>query len=248
MKKTSKKILSAVLALIMLMSMTLIASAKEKKPLGYIEGIPVRARYEINVGDFFEIPEMKNADEICASTWGDSYYIAEVLYDDEGMNATEIFAKEAGVAVINIWGYEKEFDYYDEEYDEDVYYYNLIDDYFIIVVINPRNHAYDLGEVTDMYMPDITLNYKDSTYIFPEIETGEDGAFMCTFYILNGGDDCAWLYDDGYVEAFDRGTMDATCYLIDAQGHVYSSDFSVTVKYTFWQWIIKILLFGWIWY
>ena len=37
-------------------------------------------------------------------------------------------------------------------------------------------------------------------------------------------------------------------YATDSEGNTLSSSIEVTVKYAWWQWIIVILLFGWIWY
>ncbi len=54
--------------------------------------------------------------------------------------------------------------------------------------------------------------------------------------------------NDGNVKGLKRGSSTITCTVIDSNGTVVQDTCTVTVKYTFWQWLIKILLFGWIWY
>lgn len=49
----------------------------------------------------------------------------------------------------------------------------------------------------------------------------------------------------GNITATGRGTAVITCSFEDG---TRLGDCSVTVKYSFWQWIIVIFLFGWIWY
>ncbi|MBQ3150248.1 MAG: leucine-rich repeat protein [Clostridia bacterium] len=50
---------------------------------------------------------------------------------------------------------------------------------------------------------------------------------------------------DGNIKTLKRGTATVTAII---EGTDLSVSCNVTVKYTWWQWIIIILLFGWIWY
>ena len=55
--------------------------------------------------------------------------------------------------------------------------------------------------------------------------------------------------DNGVVTGLKRGEANVKCLVTDASGTVHESQScKVQVQYTFWQWIIRILLFGWIWY
>ncbi len=81
----------------------------------------------------------------------------------------------------------------------------------------------------------ISLNYKDSYKLNPE-----------GFEIMVADSDSSAVSVDnnGRLNANTEG--DATVMLIDADGNVRYYD--VTVSYAWWQWIIIIVLFGWIWY
>ena len=54
--------------------------------------------------------------------------------------------------------------------------------------------------------------------------------------------------ESGNVKALKQGNATITVTVTDQYGNVVKDTCTVTVKYTFIQWIIKILLFGWIWY
>ncbi len=44
------------------------------------------------------------------------------------------------------------------------------------------------------------------------------------------------------------GTATITCTVTDSNGNTVQDTCKVTVKYSFGQWLIVILLFGWIWH
>ena len=50
--------------------------------------------------------------------------------------------------------------------------------------------------------------------------------------------------ESGSLFAAGRGTATVTATTDDGR----TASCTVTVRYTFWQWLIRILLFGWIWY
>ena len=50
--------------------------------------------------------------------------------------------------------------------------------------------------------------------------------------------------ENGSLYAVGRGTATVTATTEDGR----TASCTVTVQYTWWQWIIRILLFGWIWY
>ena len=55
--------------------------------------------------------------------------------------------------------------------------------------------------------------------------------------------------EDGNVTTHKRGTATITATLVDAEGNVIDTvDCEVTVKYTWWQWLIWIFLLGCCWY
>lgn len=244
MKKTSKKILSVVLAIVTLLSFTVIASAKATKPLGYIEGVPVKAKYTLDLGQTLTISAFKGATSYSAWFIGDNDY-SVTAYCEEGKTPV-LFAKEEGVALFEIRAY-KDYTFFEdgEEYSD----FEILDDYYIIIAVRPyKEPNFNFGEVTGLYMPDVELNYKEESYIYPDIYTSSDYAYCCTYFV-NHDYTCADLWEDGTIGwTYAKGKDNCTCYVVDAEGNIYSEDFSITVKYSFIQWIIRILLFGWIWY
>jgi uncharacterized protein YjdB len=53
------------------------------------------------------------------------------------------------------------------------------------------------------------------------------------------------VFENGKIRAVGRGTAVITC---TTQDGFAKDSCTVNVGYSFGQWIIKILLFGWIWY
>lgn len=54
--------------------------------------------------------------------------------------------------------------------------------------------------------------------------------------------------ENGKLYAAKKGTANITVTVTDSNGNTATDTCKVTVEYTWWQWIIKIVLFGWIWY
>ena len=50
------------------------------------------------------------------------------------------------------------------------------------------------------------------------------------------------------VTFLQKGDVTITATTADAFGEEVTESTVITVKYTWWQWILVILLFGWIWY
>ena len=245
MKKTKRRILSVVLAIITLLSLTTIAGAKASRPLGYIEGIPVKAKYDLTVGEAMDIAPIKGADGSSAWYMGTNDYSVDVYYDEDGVYAEEFFAKEEGVALMEVVGYKYYSEYVDGDWEE---YSEIIEDYFVIIAVHPRKGDYDLGEVTYTYMDDIKLNYKAEDYAWPNVETADDDGAYFSAYFVNHDYNAADLMEDGYIYTFGTGTDNCTCYVVDGQGNIFENDFTITAKYSFLQWLIRIFLFGFIWY
>ena len=89
----------------------------------------------------------------------------------------------------------------------------------------------------------LEINYKDSAHIDARIEPqdAEGPALRWT----SSDDGVAVVSNNGYVTATGRGEAIITCATDD--GVVYACR-TVRVGYSVGQWLIKILLFGWIWY
>lgn len=92
---------------------------------------------------------------------------------------------------------------------------------------------------------DVTLNYKSNKKINANI-VGNCEKYSVEYTSSNSA--VVSVDNDGNISACKRGTAIITCVVTDESGHQVSDTCNVTVNYTWWQWIIKIVLFGWIWY
>ena len=90
------------------------------------------------------------------------------------------------------------------------------------------------------------INYKSSYKISSEI-TAESGVEYTAEW-QSSNPKVASVDKNGKVTALKKGTAKITCTVTDSYGNTVSDTCNVTVKYSFGQWLIIILLFGWIWY
>ena len=103
-----------------------------------------------------------------------------------------------------------------------------------------------LACVKSVSVSDITLNYKKSATIKPTIKA-DDGAKYTVKY-SSSNTKVATVDKNGKVYGAKKGTATITCTVTDSNGNTVQDTCKVTVKYSFGQWLIVILLFGWIWY
>ena len=103
-----------------------------------------------------------------------------------------------------------------------------------------------LACVKSVSISDITLNYKKSATIKPTIKA-DDGARYTVKY-SSSNTKVATVDKNGKVYGAKKGTATITCTVTDSNGNTVQDTCKVTVKYSFGQWLIVILLFGWIWY
>ena len=101
-------------------------------------------------------------------------------------------------------------------------------------------------EIKSVSIDNVTMNYKSSTTIKPKINA-DDGVTYTVKY-ESSNPKVASVDENGNVKALKKGNATITVTVTDQYGNVVKDTCTVTVKYTFIQWIIKILLFGWIWY
>ncbi len=102
------------------------------------------------------------------------------------------------------------------------------------------------GSVKSVSVGDISVNYKDVTVLKPTIIADDDVTYSVKYESSNPN--VAKVDANSTVTGAKKGTTTITCTVTDEYGKTVSDTCKVTVKYTVWQWIIKILLFGWIWY
>ena len=116
-------------------------------------------------------------------------------------------------------------------------------------LINAKIHFNGKTEETksiSVKIDDITLNYKSSALLSPKVKTSGD--VQCTVKYSSSNTKVATVDENGKVYGVGQGTAKITCTVTDPEGNVATDTCTVKVTYTWWQWIIKVVLFGWIWY
>lgn len=108
-----------------------------------------------------------------------------------------------------------------------------------------------LPSVKSVSISDISLDYKSSATIKPTIKADEGASFTVTYSSSNTS--VATVDNNGKVTSvkqfgLNRGSTVITCTVTDSNGNIVTDTCTVTVNFTVFQWIIKIVLFGWLWY
>lgn len=170
-----------------------------------------------------------------------SLYQSTDVYDEDGTLIGFDSSLGNCIDLICVDGLFRE---YDPDYDDYNYYY-MGTQYFLIVV---NTDGEDMGEVTGISVSDATFNYKaDNAWLDRWAETVTEGnAYWIEFYVVDDYNG-PYVYPYGQVDTTSTGATRVTCYVIDANGNVFTDSCTVTVKLTFLQWIIKYLCFGWLW-
>lgn len=116
-----------------------------------------------------------------------------------------------------------------------------------IVMVN--NIAPTQGKVKSVSIGDMQLDYKSSGKINPTIEVDSGVKYKVEYKSSNTK--VATVDNNGNVygaKKWGKGTATITCTVTDDYGNVVTDTCNVTCGFAWWQWIIGILLFGWIWY
>lgn len=113
-------------------------------------------------------------------------------------------------------------------------------DYTFTVTVSRMPH------VRKVELSNVTINYKSTAQLKPII-TADEGVQYDVKY-ESAHENIAKVDPSGSVTGAKRGTSTVTCTVTDQYGTAVKATCRVTVKYAVWQWLIIILLFGWIWY
>lgn len=105
--------------------------------------------------------------------------------------------------------------------------------------------------VKSVSINDLSLNYKSSATITPQITADEGASYTVTYTSSNPS--IVSVDNNGNVTSmkqsgFGTGEAIITCTVTDSNGNVVQDTCKVTVRLTTIQWLIKIVLFGWLWY
>lgn len=100
--------------------------------------------------------------------------------------------------------------------------------------------------IKSVSLGDMTLNYKSTAVIEPEIESADGAEIKVEF--KSSAPDVVSVDKTGTVTALRTGSAVITVTAEDKDGVQVKDTSVVTVKYAWWQWIINILLLGFLWY
>lgn len=250
--KSAKKILAAFLAVVLLLSGTsLLASAATAQSVGTNsiydgDALVIEKTYRVHVGDTVKLDKVAGAEYADAMILGDNADGIDFTFKAAG--GTESFtAVQYGVYLMHTtyikWIYDAAAD------DYIVHVVKETD--ALIIVEDPLG----MGEVTTMAAHDETFRYKqssgsDDNYVWanPNVETkNNDEAYYTVVYVPDDLHGSAVRFD-GSVYTKLTNKSHCTVYVLDAAGHILHDTCTITVKYVWWQQLIRIFLFGFIWY
>ncbi|GEM_PF-5350667 len=243
--KTTKKILAFVMILSLLFAMFSSGMSVSAAKYGEIERIPVLGKYVISTGESFELSRVfrnRETNNCTAEVMNKNYYTVSIAVDEETGDAQRIVAdtKDCGVNLISVCEYFRHDGFND-----------FVEHYYIIIVVESGTvKVADMNEIYKVEMPDLKIKYKSKA--FPEeiitVPNVDSDIYCAEVCFISSEDGKVFVDDDGYIYGGKTGSYDARLYVIDALGHVFSENFTVKVQYSLGQWLIRIFLFGWLWY
>lgn len=102
------------------------------------------------------------------------------------------------------------------------------------------------GKVSSVSLDDVSLTYKTYAKLSPEIDADENTDYTVKYESSDSG--IVSVDSSGKIYGVSRGEAKITCTVTDENGNSVSDTCTVKVAYTWWQWLIRIVLLGWIWY
>lgn len=245
MKKTLSKILAVMLAMTFIFSLVPTMAGAEK--VSQIEGLNIKAQYLVKAGEPLTISKSSAASEIFVYLCGYRNNGGDLDYDyNSSCTSVTFTAQDAGVYLVYVENLRKL-----NSSDPDSAYEAIDSAWIIIVAEKGEVKKNTMGCITKLYDTSNSCNYKsnkDDNYLWAEYDAdyGANGIFYTEYYVYEGGDGFADEY--GVISTDLAGDSYGTYYVIDAQCNVYRAGFDASVTYTWWQWIIRILLLGFLWY
>ena len=114
------------------------------------------------------------------------------------------------------------------------------------IIADARSLAFKGGKIHSVSIGDISMSYKDSATITPNISADAGVDYTVTYSSSNT--DVVSIDANGKLTTNGTGDATITVTVIDQYGREVTDTCKVNVSYKWWQWIIVIVLFGWIWY
>ena len=110
-----------------------------------------------------------------------------------------------------------------------------------------QKNSTDKAQVYGVTLQDsISVDYKGTAKIIPTIDKDRNAKYSVKWESSNSS--VVSVDNDGNIHGLKKGNAKVTCTVTDSYGNTYSDSCNVNVKYSGVQWVIIIVLFGWIWY
>ncbi|MBQ6708780.1 MAG: Ig-like domain-containing protein [Clostridia bacterium] len=114
-------------------------------------------------------------------------------------------------------------------------------------LLNATIHFNSTGEnVINVTIDDFVVKYKEPYKLIPKVEMKGDVDYTVTY--TSSDNDVVTIDQNGNITTKDKGTATITVTVTDEFGNEVKDTCQVEVKLNWWQWIIWILLWGWLWY
>ena len=240
MKKITKKALAVIMVVMMLCSSFAVSfGAFAADDVVFSDSFGIEYRGQILNGvvgeeiDFSSVlPENEDYGFGIASL---DYGVVEDVWNEDGSEVLALNAVGNGVALINVW------------YFEGVEEVEVVDDFYVLVVVSDGT---DLGSVSSIEMGDTVIGYEEDVYLAPLVYGDTEDVYYFTFFDCQDYEAPFMLMSDGGCYGYDSGSGEAVCYVIDAQGDVFTESFVIEVEEAslfvrilqYLSWFIDILL------
>ena len=235
MKKGFKKVLAIVLCLTVLMSVQTVAfAAPATTSADFDWGYEFQGLYSVKEGQIIsvDIPGAVLAAE-------DSYI--DVENTDIAIKADNPVAGKISLVGVHYGATVLTFEAYNGYHgDDDWWYYDDCETFnYLVVVYDDVDLEYTTGKITDVFVYDTTVKAGEVGTLDYDVELDGDAQYYSVVYIdvCDGG----IIEDDGYYETYDRGSIEGIMYFVDINGNYVFDTFTITVKFTPWQWFTYII-------
>lgn len=225
MKKTFKRVLAVFLLVAFVLSSAPIAGAEWSSDDNW-DIVGIAGVYMSKPKEYIPLDMM---DVIKGAKYFEAYSSDETVVRIDDPESLEGYATGEGVAIITIYEYDKHHNYLGCEQN--------------IAAISKRRCK---GTINESYIDDITVNYKSNSYMPEAAVYSEGDVDYWNYYITLSGD--IYVDNTGHIETYNTGSSTVACVSIATNGSASIALSNVTVKYSFGQWLIRIFLFGWLWY
>ena len=165
-----------------------------------------------------------------------------------GKNGVRVSGTQSETTTLTVYSGVNDADEY--KFDTDCKSVLIADDKSGVKIMGSSkdNGVYDISLLGELKVKvnGLDLIYRENGKIRTIITNGN--ADKCSYSYTSSNTDVACVDDAGNIVTKGRGRTTITCTITDEYGRTAKNTCTVEVRFTFWQWIIWFLLFGFLWY